>query len=83
MKTTILTSLHELSVRELELIEKCKERVTYFEKMIKLKEENNLNCWAYSFAELVNDIKRSKRIEKRVYTWYLQTLNKIMRYSIK
>ena len=81
MKTLTLKTLHERSIKELELVEKCKLSIARSDDMIKAKEDNDMNYLAYSFAELIEDIKKAQAVEKRVYIWYLQTLNKIMRFS--
>ena len=83
MKTSLLTKLHNQSIKELELIAKCDERRYAISKRIEAEEKKHpaYRYLLYTKKELQNDYNRLGKIKERLFTWYWQTLNKIMYHS--
>jgi hypothetical protein len=82
---SILIKLHQRQILELELIQECEKRRYEISRKIALEEKKNV-IEAYLFTsktEYQRKYDKLLKIKQRLYTWYWQTLNKIMYYSNK
>lgn len=85
MRTNILIKLHQRQITELELIAECEKRRYGISKRIEQEEKKPVTS-SYLFtskSEYQLRYNELLKVKQRLFTWYWQTLNKIMYYSNK
>lgn len=85
MRTNILIKLHNRQILELELIAECEKRRYEISRRIELEERKH-RSEAYLFTskgEYQQRYNELLKVKQRLFTWYWQTINKILYYSNK